>query len=194
MFTLDDLIRSAVQSAINILSPEQHTSVLCVQEVKNHTSTPSSANNINFTTAIQQLHSSSGSIPAQFQQQCGSILPESPPVVEEQQRCVDLSHQHRLYAEQIRKLYEELVNMEREYKDLLEMNVMERKRNIGRLALSGAGGWSASTSDILLLNGLGVHDSKVDSGCEMVDDAVLVNGSVAEEECNGTRQQWLLIN
>jgi hypothetical protein len=194
MFTLDDLIRSAVQSAINILAPE-HTSVLCVQEVKNLGSAASSSSNLNFSAAHQhqqhQLQSSSGPLGGQYQshQQQGGPIPESPSAVEtEHQRCLDLNHQHRLYTEQIRKIYEDLVNMDREYKELLELSLIERRRNVERLALSGSvagGGWSASTSDILPLNG-GTADSssKVDSGCEMGDDAVLVNGG-GEEECNG---------
>uniref|UniRef100_A0AC34QJY1 MAP3K HisK-N-like globin domain-containing protein n=2 Tax=Panagrolaimus sp. JU765 TaxID=591449 RepID=A0AC34QJY1_9BILA len=125
MFTLDDLIRSGVQVALNILAPEQPAHNF-VQEAnkqygQNVAAIMAAANNaalgIPSTSTVEVISSGTWN--------------HTP--------TVEMGQQHIFYATQIRKLFEDLVGIEKEYKTMLEQAIMDRKQRTEELAGTLAG-------------------------------------------------------
>lgn len=150
MFTLDDLIRSAVQQAVNYLNPEANPQMVCVQnnEVPKYGNTVTSPQP-QLTTQILasgRLVQTQSLQPHPFLVQ-SNLTPQPVTVDYVDQKVMDYNQQHRVNSEHIQKLYEELIQVEREYKELLEQNVNEKRRSIERLALNISDGDSGIPAD-----------------------------------------------
>ncbi|CAD5205538.1 unnamed protein product [Bursaphelenchus okinawaensis] len=129
MFTLDDLIRSAVQQALNCLKPE------VTQTYWTGGSIPS-VGNMQQPYSVQHAHALSQQTTLQRTQPTFSSTVNTPTTeMAEQQRFVDVSQQHRLYTEHIARLLEDLVQVERNYRDLLEQSLNEKRRSVERMVL-----------------------------------------------------------
>uniref|UniRef100_A0A7E4USM4 mitogen-activated protein kinase kinase kinase n=1 Tax=Panagrellus redivivus TaxID=6233 RepID=A0A7E4USM4_PANRE len=108
MFSLDDLIRSGIQSAVNCLVPEQPSHNLVQEANKQYGQSVAAA--VAAATAAPTDVMAAGSLP-------------------------DLTQQHAFYAEQIRRLFEDLIGVEREYKQLLEQTIVEKRQWAEELSL-----------------------------------------------------------
>uniref|UniRef100_A0A914YRK7 Protein kinase domain-containing protein n=1 Tax=Panagrolaimus superbus TaxID=310955 RepID=A0A914YRK7_9BILA len=104
MFSLDDLIRSGVQAALTLLAPDQPAHNLIQEADKQYGQNAAAA--IVAATANNQVL---GIETATWN------LPE-------------LNQQHAFYADQIRRLYEDLIVVERDYKTLLEQTIQEKRQ------------------------------------------------------------------
>ena len=125
MFSLDDLIRSGIQSALNLLAPEQPAHNF-VQEAnkqygQNAAATMAAANN----AALGMV-----SLPGSEIITTGSW---------NHLATTEINQQHSFYADQIRRLFEDLVGVEKEYKSMLEQAVLDRRQRTEELAGTLAG-------------------------------------------------------
>uniref|UniRef100_A0A915EMA4 MAP3K HisK-N-like globin domain-containing protein n=1 Tax=Ditylenchus dipsaci TaxID=166011 RepID=A0A915EMA4_9BILA len=97
MFTLDDLIRNAVQQALKLMQPAENA--ICVHEI----------------------------------QQCGAGVANQNYALVSPRTCSTTQD-----SEHIRKLYEEMINVEKETKDLLEVSLLEKQLQLKQLASNKA--------------------------------------------------------
>lgn len=173
MFTLDDLIRSAVQTAVGLLAPERLTSLsvqsndtadrpLTIATSNDEQSAVSNSGGGESLATLALPFGSSTTTPmAPSDASSGYVTAVSSAEREQhrlqQQRCNELSCAHRLYVAEIQRLYEQLVSVEREYKEMLEASVLATRRNVARLAAATTGSTSLLNGDpsTSTLNGIG---------------------------------------
>ncbi|KAI1728279.1 protein kinase domain-containing protein [Ditylenchus destructor] len=127
MFTLDDLIRNSVQQALKLIQPVE-TAVRCVHEVQgcgNQMIDQASSSNeiMDGASCVSGIAPIGMAVDAM-----GNLHPYAAFVGPE------LSQQHRFYSDHIRRLFEEMINVEKETKDLLEVSLMEKQFQLRQLS------------------------------------------------------------